>query len=243
MDKRIYLVRHAQGEHNIAGPNSLYVPDAILTPHGHTQCQHLQEAFPNHASIEIVLSSPLRRAIQTAVHSFTPAILRPEVKLLLVPLAQEISAKPCDVGHEREDLEKEMKRLLSNEGQELGFDAERIDYSILEEGWSSKKGLYEDSLQAVEARAAELRKWLWRRPEKEIVLVTHGAFLHYLTEDWDNFVESHGTAYKNCEFRCFSFTEDSHEKEAHLFQVGKTGSGATKPRGSHARDITGVEPN
>lgn len=58
-----------------------------------------------------------------------------------------------------------------------------------------QKGLYEDSLQAVEVRAAELRKWLWRRPEKEIVLVTHGAFLHYLTEDWDNFVESHGECF------------------------------------------------
>lgn len=60
------------------------------------------------------------------------------MKFLLVPLAQEISAKPCDVGHEREDLEKEMTRLLSEEGKEVGFDPERIDYSILEEGWSLK---------------------------------------------------------------------------------------------------------
>lgn len=37
-----------------------------------------------------------------------------------------------------------------------------------------------------------MRKWLWNREEKEIVLVTHGAFLHYLTEDWDGFVAGHG---------------------------------------------------
>ncbi|KAF8859758.1 phosphoglycerate mutase family protein-like protein [Acephala macrosclerotiorum] len=242
MVKKIYLVRHAQGEHNIA--NNFYVPDATLTPYGRTQCQHLQQTFPHHSSVEIVLSSPLRRAIQTAIHSFSPALLRPEVKFLLVPLAQEISAKPCDVGHEREDLEKELKRLLSEEGKEEGFDPKRIDYSILEEGWSLKNGLYEDSLQAVENRAAELRKWLWRRPEKEIVLVTHGAFLHYLTEDWDNFEASHGTAYKNCEYRVFTFTQGSSEKEAHLKQVGKVGTRATKPPpGTHANDIRGVAPN
>jgi broad specificity phosphatase PhoE len=50
-----------------------------------------------------------------------------------------------------------------------------------------KEGTHEDSLQAVEARAVELRKWLWKRPESNIVLVSHGAFLHYLTEDWDGF--------------------------------------------------------
>ncbi|KUJ13857.1 phosphoglycerate mutase family protein-like protein [Mollisia scopiformis] len=241
MDKKIYLVRHAQGEHNIS--DNFYVPDAILTPHGHTQCQALQATFPHHSTIEIILSSPLRRAIQTAIHSFAPALLRPDVNFLLVPLAQEISAKPCDVGHERDELREEMGRLLSAEGKEIGFDGGRIDYSILDEGWSSKKGLYEDSLQAVEARAAELRMWLWRRPEKEFVLVTHGAFLHYLTEDWDGFHASHGTAYKNCEYRCFTFTEDSDEREAHLTQVGKTGVRATKPLGTHAKDITGVHPN
>ncbi|KAE8444330.1 hypothetical protein EG329_000640 [Mollisiaceae sp. DMI_Dod_QoI] len=241
MDKKIYLVRHAQGEHNITRDFTIF--DSPLTPHGHTQCQQLQQTFPHHSSVQIVLSSPLRRAIQTAIHSFAPALLRPDINLMLVPLAQEISAKPCDVGHEREDLEKEIKRLLSEEGREVGFDASRIDYSILEEGWSLKKGLYEDSLQAVEARAAELRKWLWRRPEKEIVLVTHGAFLHYLTEDWDSFEASHGTAYDNCEYRCFTFTEDSSEEEAHLQQVGKVGARVTKPPGTHAGVISGVELN
>jgi len=48
----------------------------------------------------------------------------------------------------------------------------------------SQAGEYEASLEAVQKRAAALRVWLWKRPEEHIVLVTHGAFLHYLTEDW-----------------------------------------------------------
>jgi hypothetical protein len=59
------------------------------------------------------------------------------VKLLLLPSAQEISAEPCDVGHEREDLEREMRILLAKEGKE-GFDVKKIDYSILNNGWSRK---------------------------------------------------------------------------------------------------------
>jgi broad specificity phosphatase PhoE len=35
-------------------------------------------------------------------------------------------------------------------------------------------------------RARAARRWLKARPEKEIVMVTHGGFLHYFTEDWED---------------------------------------------------------
>jgi hypothetical protein len=84
------------------------------------------------------MASPLRRAIQTAIESFSPALLKPEVPFLLVPGAQEISGKPCDVGFEREELEAELKKILAVEAGDIGFDPKRIDYGILESGWSSK---------------------------------------------------------------------------------------------------------
>jgi hypothetical protein len=117
--------------------NDFSIRDSLLTPEGHTQCTRLRNTFLHHPSISIVLASPLRRAIQTAIEGFSPALVRPEVKLLLLPSAQEISAEPCDVGHEREDLEREMRILLAKEGKE-GFDVKKIDYSILNNGWSRK---------------------------------------------------------------------------------------------------------
>jgi hypothetical protein len=117
--------------------DNFFIRDSLLTAQGHTQCAHLRNTFPHHSDISIILASPLRRAIQTAIESFSPALVRPEVKLLLVPAAQEISAKPCDIGHEREDLEREMRMVLSKEGEE-GFNVEKIDYSIVEDGWSRK---------------------------------------------------------------------------------------------------------
>jgi len=92
------------------------------------------------------MASPLRRAIQTAIEGFLPALLRPEVNLLLVPQAQEISSKPCDVGFEREELEREMRGIIGEEAKEGGFDARRIDYGWLEKGWSKKASqIFEES--------------------------------------------------------------------------------------------------
>ena len=82
------------------------------------------------------MASPLRRAIQTAMIAFASALQNPDVPFLLVPQAQEISAKPCDVGFEQEELELEVPKLVGS--NEVRFDVGRIDYSILERGWNSK---------------------------------------------------------------------------------------------------------
>lgn len=179
------------------------------------------------------MSSPLRRAIQTASIAFGPTIRRPDVaSLLLVPLGQEISDKQCDIGHDREELQRQVPALLSEEaGQDVGFDfSKKIDFSLVEDGWNSKvlfffpffflsffplfivssvgrnlepakmqlthslltvcctpasqSGVYATDHVALTKRAALLRSWLYQRPEPAILFVTHGAFLHYLTEDW-----------------------------------------------------------
>jgi len=42
-------------------------------------------------------------------------------------------------------------------------------------------------------RARAARRWLKARSEKEIVMVTHGGFLHYFTEDWEDSSQFQGT--------------------------------------------------
>lgn len=50
----------------------------------------------------------------------------------------------------------------------------------------TQTGKWAHTAAALKNRARELRRWLKARPEKEIVLVTHGGFLHYFTEDWED---------------------------------------------------------
>ncbi|KAK9483821.1 histidine phosphatase superfamily [Lipomyces starkeyi] len=227
MSPILYLVRHAEGEHNVN--DSHHVQDAVLTHRGKEQCRELRDTFPYHEDISIVLSSPLRRTIQTAAYAFAPILKKPEIPFLLVPHAQEISGLACDVGQERRVLEEELPELIPEEI--LDIDVTKVDTTLLEDGWNSKKGIYEPRLKAVQERAAALRSWLWQRPESHIILVTHGAFLHYLTEDWTLYDGKRGTAYRNCEFRCFIFSEDSNDQQAHLFEIGGTGVKQGRPMG------------
>lgn len=104
-----------------------------------------------------------------------------------------------------------------------------------------QKGIYQASLSGVEARAAELRAWLWKRPEKKIVLVSHGAFLHYFTEDWRFFDGAKGTAYENCEYRQFTFSEESNEEEAHVVEHGGQKIKLGRPPGVHGHVLSGIE--
>lgn len=101
--------------------------------------------------------------------------------IIALPEAQETADVPCDTGSDIEVLKEEMKGKL-------------VDLSRVHEGWNSKTGRWAPHADAIEVRAREARQWLKSRPEKEIVLVTHGGFLHYLTEDWTDYNKIMGKA-------------------------------------------------
>jgi hypothetical protein len=78
-----------------------------------------------------------------------------------------------------------------------------------------QEGYWAYEKAAITRRAADLRSWLYQRPEAQVgrptpsvvgdkrltvqvLVVTHGAFAHFLTEDWDVEDPMLGTAYKNC---------------------------------------------
>lgn len=55
---------------------------------------------------------------------------------LLIPGAQEISDFACDTGHSKEELQKSIVDLFSQE--DVGFDLAKINYDMVEEGWNVK---------------------------------------------------------------------------------------------------------
>jgi hypothetical protein len=84
------------------------------------------------------MASPLQRTIQTAFLGFYPALRRTGVPLLLVPMAQEISGFPCDVGLDRADLEKLIPTIMPQNVHVPSVAINEIDFSLLEDGWNSK---------------------------------------------------------------------------------------------------------
>lgn len=102
--------------------------DPPLTETGRDQCSKLNAEFPYHSKVELVVSSPLCRAIYTAAESFRSVFdSRPKLDLVVLPGLQEISDFPCDVGSKPTILKEKTKDIGVN-----------IDWTFLHEGWTSK---------------------------------------------------------------------------------------------------------
>jgi len=70
--------------------------------------------------IDLIVASPLRRAIQTALIGYKPFFDKGN-KLLLMPDLQEVSDLPMDVGSTQEELREEF--------------GDKLDYSRMYEGY------------------------------------------------------------------------------------------------------------
>ncbi|KAJ5710432.1 phosphoglycerate mutase family protein-like protein [Penicillium malachiteum] len=229
----LYVIHHAQGEQNVN--DSHHIRDALLTNTGKAQCEELQQKFPFLTEVELIIASPLRRTVQTAAYIFASELEKRQIPVVLVPKAQDISSLACDIGHDAEVVKSEAPNLIM--GVVPSWNPVNLDTSLVDESWNSKEGIYASTLVSVQQRAAQLLSWIYNRPEKHIVLVTHGGFLHYLTEDWTGYVKGKGTGYLNCEYRKLEFTEDSDEKESHLREYGSAKEKQARPAGLDAHVI------
>lgn len=95
----LLFVRHGQGEHTLYPPVSLDIPDPALTKLGIGQAERLAETHPLNVE-DIVIASPTRRTIQTAViwaESFGCRVLvHNAVGPRMFPLLDASKALRCD---------------------------------------------------------------------------------------------------------------------------------------------------
>jgi broad specificity phosphatase PhoE len=193
-------MRHGQGYHSSAVTKDGHLlHDPSLTPHGIAQCQTRCSTFPHHANIDLLLASPLRRALQTALHAFAPVRAR-GLKITALPAAEEVSSDPCDTGSAASTLREE-------------FGEDVVDFSHLsrssggDEHWFEHQGDYASTPEKVHARAEALRRWIRDRPEREVVLVSHGFFAHYLTHEVDEEGRQTTAWWGEAEVRTYVFEE------------------------------------
>lgn len=117
----------------------------MLTEIGKAQCRELQEKFPFLQDIEIILSSPLRRTIQSAAYTFAPELEKRQIPIVLVPKAQEISSLACDIGHDAEVTISEASKLIANAAPL--WDASKLDTTLVDESWNSKVSFMGSAVQ------------------------------------------------------------------------------------------------
>ncbi|KAK6435016.1 hypothetical protein LTR95_008799 [Oleoguttula sp. CCFEE 5521] len=201
----LHLVRHAEGWHNIADHGE-DIHDPFLTPHGEEQCKNLREGFPYHDDIELLLASPMKRTIQTCRLAFKPVVDRGQ-QILLMPLAQESSRTQMDTGSTIGQIEEAFGDLV---------DIHRA--AEVHPHWTKNVGRFGPDAEAQIGRARELRQFIRARPEKHVVLVSHGAFAHAITGNFTKDGKETTRMWENAECRTYTFDESS-EDEAKIIET------------------------
>ncbi|KAI2620031.1 phosphoglycerate mutase-like protein [Hypoxylon sp. NC1633] len=192
-NSRLILTRHAQAEHNVDLDYSIH--DAPLTPLGKKQAASLPQLIPDlQQEADLIVSSPLKRTLQTTYLGYAPAIERlggPK-NVVLLPQAQECNALPCDTGSSRATLEADPEFAV-------------FDLAPLTPDWTSKTGFWAASAEALANRAREVRRFLRDRPERTVVLVAHGDILRLITTHPTTGPGPSPYPWKNAEVRVFEF--------------------------------------
>ncbi|KAI8623510.1 phosphoglycerate mutase-like protein [Xylariaceae sp. FL1651] len=202
MAPTIDVIRHAEATHNVTG--DVYARDPVLTERGEAQAYRLARAYPHMARVRHVVCSPLRRAVRTALIAFEDRLLGGQ-RAVLLPELQETGVRPSDVGQPRAVLEATFRPHVDASALGDGRDGEGWCYK----GPGSK---YVPDVALVEARAREARLFLRglaraAPDDARIVVVSHGGFLHFLTEDFAGLSERYFTAYGNTTMRSFQFAD------------------------------------
>ncbi|KAK3423419.1 hypothetical protein EUGRSUZ_F00456 [Eucalyptus grandis] len=204
--KTLHLVRHAQGIHNVAreknnDPLKSYdFFDAQVTPLGWQQVSNLHrhvQACGLSKKIDLVITSPLLRAMQTAVGVFsgegcTDGIGAPPLMVANAgnsdhPAISSLNCPPfiaVELCRERLGVNPCDKRRSISEYRPL-FPA--IDFSLIENVddvlWTPD---VREKDEEIADRGMKFLSWLWTREEKEIAIVTHSAFLLHSLKAFGN---------------------------------------------------------
>jgi broad specificity phosphatase PhoE len=168
-DRWVAFVRHAQAGHN-ADPALLDRPDNMLTEFGRSQAQEASVG-PAGAALrasELVVTSPLRRAMQT-----TGLLLGGEAgrvpRVRVDALVTERAGATCDQGTPKSVLLSELP---------LECSAAWEGWSELPETWWPEKG------EDMWGRAEAFKEMVRRRPEDRLTFVGHGAFFQMVLGEY-----------------------------------------------------------
>eukprot|EP00048_Salpingoeca_helianthica_P019017 m.243892 g.243892 ORF g.243892 m.243892 type:complete len:256 (-) comp28840_c0_seq1:25-792(-) len=196
--KEIYLLRHGESEYNVkihkyladfpeeaADPNywtreRVYDPmifDSPLTARGEEQARNIPAQF-THVRPELVITSPLTRALQTSLLAFGK-----ETPLVVLPDMREQRHSSCDFGQNGLTLVNRFSEL----GPQLA--------DLPEQWWGpgchielGAMGFVPHTLRETDedvcARLHRVVEFLLSRPEQRIVLVGHGVLFYHLTHTW-----------------------------------------------------------
>ncbi|TXH32271.1 MAG: histidine phosphatase family protein [Rhodospirillaceae bacterium] len=184
MPDTIHLIRHGQSTFNAhyeaTGEDPMHF-DAPLSEIGHRQVAATREALASQP-FDLVIASPLTRAIQTA-----SGIFGTRAPIVVDALHREWLNSSCDIGRSVRDL---------------AADFPTLDFAHLSDPWwhvdgpLCEHGFAREPEHVLLDRVASFKDMIAARAEKRIAVIGHGDFFYRLV----------GRQLKNCEVVTWSPT-------------------------------------
>ncbi|KAK4247511.1 histidine phosphatase superfamily [Corynascus novoguineensis] len=209
MPPTLVLIRHAQAIHNINRANHA-LRDPSLTDLGHRQSaelrEHLRAHFPADRKVQLIVTSPMRRALQTALVA---------LDWLVNSGVPVLYPKPCDTG---------------TSAAQLATEFPAIDFSALDPVYPDKtsaaSAAYRYKKGAVLARGQSALADLYERAEDVVIVVSHSGFLRTAVA---------GRWFANADYRVFDFVSREGKDEEEPYRLvewdltrGKGGMGRSE---------------
>jgi len=175
--KCITLVRHAQAESNVAGmvTRDAYRSeewfDARITELGREQARGLNARLGAAGTMdrfEVVLTSPLSRALQTMEVAFEGCSAK---RVAVEGCRERLGVNPCDRRRSLAELRERFPGVDFDEAM-----GECSEHDALWEGYGKER---REPKEHLEARFVAFLRYLLSRPEREIAVVTHSSFLFF----------------------------------------------------------------
>ncbi len=174
-DRKILCIRHGESAFNAAYKGDGVDPmlfDAPLTARGHDQVAAARLQLRD-VPVDLVIATPLTRALQTALGIFGDHPSRPDIVV--------------EAGH-REQLESSCDRGRPPVDLMAEFPGLKLDHLPAAwwhiEGEPDARGLHIEPLEVLLARMERFVEAVKGRPEPVIALVGHGTFFYHLTGRW-----------------------------------------------------------
>jgi len=159
--RSVICIRHGESTFNAAWRATSTDPlhfDAPLSPAGIEQVHNARravEAFP----VQLVVTSPLTRALQTAAGLFASHHLSPPI--VVHPLMRERVENSCDIGRSPQALAVDFPSLDLGHLDDIWWHAD---------GTPDARGICVEPVASVGTRAAQFKAYLRARPERYIAV-------------------------------------------------------------------------
>jgi broad specificity phosphatase PhoE len=189
MSKTIYCIRHGLSLHNKLyhkyGSKTFYdndYTDTMLLPEGKQQAQELARTWKEINTIDLVIVSPLKRTLETAMNIFDEI----DVPMIALEMSREfpLGLHTCNKRSNKEELELLYPRVNFDN---LVSNKDNI--------WDDKK---EETIEMLNSRIDLIKKYMKDRPEENIAFVNHSSFIGQMKDNDIKYLDNGDEELKHC---------------------------------------------